>query len=183
MKLYDIPREIEDFENELIQNGGELTEDLEKRWHGFVNAGKDKIEAACCVVVGLQAQQEACEKEAKRLTEKAAQHEHNVKRLKDLMIYAVDALGGKVKTSLFTVWTQTSASQIKVEMKEGTDLAKLEITHPQFVRVKREANIEAIKKAVELIESQRQEVGELKPDAIPGFIVSHTQGTHFLRIK
>lgn len=173
MKLYDIPAEIAAFEMELETGGGELTPELEQRWKDFIAGSKDKIEAAAMVVNKLEADAEICERESDRLSARQHQMERNAKRLKDLMIFAVDALGGKIKTPIVTVWCQNSAPHTKVEVKEGTDLVALEKTNPELVRVKREPNIEAAKKLAET-------PGVDMPDC---FIVSHSNGTRYLRIK
>jgi superfamily I DNA and/or RNA helicase len=173
MKLYDIPAQIDDFERLLEDGGGELTPELEQRWTDFIKGSREKIEAGAMVVKNLEAQEKACAEEAKRLYAKQKQHERNTQRLKDLMVYAVDALGGKVKTPLFSIWCQNSAPQIKVELKEGSDLVEIGKTHPELVRVKREPNLENIKL-----------LAATDPKAVPEqFIVSHSAGTRYLRIK
>ncbi|HLW51248.1 MAG TPA: siphovirus Gp157 family protein [Candidatus Angelobacter sp.] len=146
LRLYDIPAEVDFFEQELIHSGGELTPELEERWKTFVKAGRDKIEGACMVVKNLEAIADVSGEESKRLYDRAHQFQKNAKRLKDLMVYAVDAFGGKVKTMLFTVWTQNAANRTSAELRDGTDLVAIEKTHPQFVRVKRELNTEEILK-------------------------------------
>jgi hypothetical protein len=174
MRLYDVPSEIASFEVEIEANAGEITPELEERWKAFVAAGKDKIEAAAMVITTLKAQAEACEAEAERLQSRAESLAKNVERLKELTIGAVDAMGGKVKTSLFTIWTQDSASSISVEVKPGTDLAEMAEFLPGFVRTKRELDKKAI---LDRIKSD--------PTFTPAecLVIDQKPGTHYLRIK
>lgn len=172
MKLYEIPREIEIFEDRLINNGGELTPELEAEWTAFISQGKDKLEAAAFVISSIEDDVETCNAEVDRLRKRAAAGDQNAKRLKDLTLYALKSMGGKVKTALVSLWIGRTGKQVCVETKEGTDLVELEKTHPQFVRVKREANIDAIKKAI-------QEGAEI-PEC---FVVHHVEPTEYLRIS
>jgi hypothetical protein len=143
-KLYDIPAEVERFEQILIETAGELTPELEQEFAAFIAGSKDKIEAGCMVMRNLEAQEEASAAESKRLYDRAHQFKNSGERLKGLILYAVDAMGGKVKTALFTTWGQNAANRTSVELKAGADLVEIEKTHPQFVRVKREINLEAV---------------------------------------
>jgi hypothetical protein len=174
VRLYDIPAQIDDFERLLEESDGELTPELEQRWQDFVKGSREKIEAGAMVVKNLEAQEKACKAEADRLYAKQKQHERNTQRLKDLMVYAVDALGGKVKTPLFSVYCQTSAAQVKIEKKEDTDLVEVEKTNPELVRTKREPNLEALKLLA---------ATDPKAPVLEKFIVSHCAGKRGLRIK
>lgn len=144
-RLYDIPKEIEIFEDRLINGGGELTPELEAEWSAFVAQGKDKLEAAAFVINSIESDVETCKAEVKRLQSRAQSSTRNVDRLRDLTLYALKALGGKVKTSLVTLWVGRSGKTLKAEVKPGTDLAELSKTHPNLVRVKYEPNLEAVK--------------------------------------
>lgn len=160
MKLYEIPAEIDAIEQELIDNEGEITPELEARWQAIMIQGFDKIEGAAMVVRAIEASQKSCKEEAKRLTERAKRHERNAERLQSLMIYAVNAVGKprekdgelkghNVKTSLFSIRTQRSAPGVTIEQREGADLQELHEVHPELVRVKYEPNIEELKKLAE----------------------------------
>jgi Siphovirus Gp157 len=172
MKLYDIPREIEEFERRLEEGGGELTPELEQEWAVFVAAGKDKMESAGFVILRIKDDIESCEKEIKRLTERAAKAERNKDRLRSLTLYALQAWGGKLKTSLISMWTGRTGKQTCVEIKEGTDLKKLAETHPDLVRVKYEANLDAVKAL--------DKAGKSLPDC---FIIRHSDPTEYLVVK
>jgi hypothetical protein len=170
MKLYEIPVEFAVLETALIERDGELTPELEKQLDEFLRAGKDKLEGGAMVMRGLEMEAEACRAEAKRLTERATSLDNNVGRLKKLILYALDgAFGGKVKTALFTIWGQTSATVTNLDLAPGTDLAELP---ESFVRITRALAKDAVKEALKR--------GEKIPDEI---IVSEVPGTRFLRVK
>jgi hypothetical protein len=174
MKLYDIPFEIASFETEIEANEGVITPKLEARWKEFISAGKDKIEAGAMVIQTLKAQAEACEAEAKRLQKRADSLSANVERLKQLTIGAVDSFGGKVKTPLFTIWTQDSAATLSIETAPDADLKEMEEYMPEFVRTQRELNKKAIAEKI-----------KAGPDwEIPPCLnVTEKPGTHYLRIR
>lgn len=171
-RLYDIPKEIEQFEQQLIENGGELTPELEAQWSAFIAGSREKLEAAAFVLNRLWGDAETCRKEVLRLESRAASTEQNHTRLSGLTLYALKALGGKVKTSLISMWTGRTGKQIQVEVKEGTDLAALQITHPALVRVSYQVNFSAVKELVK--------AGGEVPEC---FIIRHQDATEYLVIK
>jgi hypothetical protein len=60
-------------------------------------------------------------------------------RLKKRMTMCVDtAFGGKVKTALFTIWTQKSADRILADLVPGITPEMLYEERPDLVRVKME---------------------------------------------
>lgn len=145
--LYDIPKEIDNFEFRLIQNGGELTPELEQEWGAFIAGSKERMEAAAFVINRLKGDSELCRSECQRLQKRAQSTEANTKRLSDLTLYALKAMGGKVKTALVSMWIGRSGDQLSVEVKEGTDLAAIQKANPELVRVKYEPNLDAVKSA------------------------------------
>jgi Siphovirus Gp157 len=168
MKLYDV--EFSELELALVESAGELSPELEQRFDSFLQAGKDKIEAAAMVVRGFEMEAEACQQEAKRLGQRSASLEKNAARLKRLILCALDsAFAGKVKTPLFTIWVQTSAACVSFDLAPGVELSSLP---ESCVRVRRELASEAIKEMVKK--------GETLPDEI---IVTELPGTRCLRIK
>jgi hypothetical protein len=181
IKLYDIPMEFAALEIALVEAEGELSPELEKQFDEFMRGGKDKIEAAAMVVRTLEAEAEMCgaqaqailESEVKRLKDRQQSHSNNASRLKALVLRAVDAaFDGKVKTSLFTIYGQTSAPTLSVDLAPEINIEDLEVTNPDLIRKKLELNKDAIKTAY-------KNGGEL-PDSL---IVSEVPGTRFLRIR
>jgi Siphovirus Gp157 len=170
LKLYEIPLEFAVLETALVESDGELTPELEKQLDEFLRSGKDKLEGGAMVMRGLEMEAAACRTEALRLAQRADSIDKNVGRLKGLILYALDgAFGGKVKTALFTIWGQTSAVVMNLDLAPGVELTDLP---ENFVRTKRELAKDAVKEAIKK--------GEPIPDEI---IVSEVPGTRFLRVK
>jgi phage host-nuclease inhibitor protein Gam len=157
----------------LIENEGELTPELENRLDALMIAGPDKIEAGAMVVRTLESSADACKNEAKRLLERARSFDANADRLKQRMVYALDAaFNGKVKTDRFTIWTQKSSDSTAVDLAEEFTLDQLQSEHPEFVRTKLELDKTAIKAAYD--------AETPLPDSV--FVIK-TEGKRYLRLK
>lgn len=76
---------------------------------------KDKSEGYVQVIKQLQADTDTIDSEIKRLQERKRSYQGNVQRLKSTLVEAMHATDTpKIKSPLFTIWTQQSASvQIK----------------------------------------------------------------------
>lgn len=135
MQLYDIAQEGLVVADLLTESEGELTPELEARLDAVLRAGKEKIEAAERVCRNLDAQAKACAVEAKRLAERAQGIKKQRESLRKRMAVAIDAVfGGKVKTALFTIWTQTGAPTMRVTVAPGTDMDQLRARRPDLFR-------------------------------------------------
>jgi hypothetical protein len=174
MKLYDIPLEANAIEEQLFDNIGELTPELEQRIKAFLSQGKDKIESAAVVIGSLEEDAAICQAEAKRLIERAAQLNQSADRLRGMVLCAVDlGFGGKVTTARYTIWGQTSGAVTQFELKAGVDIYQLMAAHPELVRAKDpELDKMALKETVK--------AGAAVPEQIA---VVHLEGKRFLRIK
>ena len=172
MKLYEIPRELDAIEELLIETGGELTPELEQRFSDCISQGKDKLESAAFVLCRMDDDAEACDAEIKRLRQRKGTLERNRERLADLTLYALKAMGGKLKTALVTMFTRRSADQIHIEAAPGTDLVELHKQFPELVRVKYELNLEQAK--------AMQKAGAELPACL---LVTKTLGTESLGIR
>lgn len=171
MKLYEIPAEFDALWQQIeAAESEEQLSGLEAQFRVMLQESTAKVEAAAKVVKALVAERDFAKEEAERLSERAAAVDRNIKRLQDLMLYAVDtAFNGKVKTPLFSIWGQTSAETIKFDVAPDCDLMKLPAT---FVRVTADLNRKA------LAEAFKQ--GQPIPDEV---IAIPQAGTRFLRIK
>lgn len=135
MNLYDVAVDGLVMEQELTESGGELTPELERRLDNLLQSGKEKLEAAARVVRNLEAQAEACKEESKRLAERQSSFNRQAKSLKARMAVALDAaFGGKIKTALFTIWSQRSKPSTYVVLAPNTDLGELRKRRPDLVR-------------------------------------------------
>lgn len=174
MKLYELPLEADQIEEELHANLGELTPELEQRIAAFLSEGKAKIEAAATVVKSLESDAAVCKSEARRLSERSSRLERSAESLQNLMLFAVDhAFDGKVKTARFTIWGQNSAAQCYVTLKDGLDIHAVMSRHPEYIRAPEpELNLVALKDAIK--------AGDVLPE---DFVIDRRDGTRYLRIK
>jgi hypothetical protein len=172
--LYQIPVEANAIEEQLYENVGELTPELEERIRAFLCQGKDKIESAAIVIRSLEENAAICQGEAKRLIERAAQLNQSAERLRGMVLCAVDlGFGGKVRTDLFTIWGQNAAPVTQFEVKAGADIYALLAKAPQFLRAHDpELDKVTLKDAVK----SGQEIP-------PEIAVVQLDGKRFLRIK
>jgi Siphovirus Gp157 len=171
MKLFEIPIEAHEIEQELAENYGELTPEIEQRIADFLRQGKDKIENAAVIVRQLEGDAELCRKEAERLTARADGLTKGAMRLKALTLFALDeGFGGKIKTALFTIWAQTSAAMKQFNLKPGASIYSVP---PEFLRTKDpELDKLALKGAAD--------EGLAIPDSID---VAEVPGVRYLRIR
>jgi len=122
--LYQIPLEWAAIELALEESAGELTPDLEKRLQDLLQGGPEKLENAMKVCKSLEAQATAAKTEAQRLQDRAKSFDNQVERLRTLMLPALQALGGKVKTPLFSFFTQTRKN-VLFTLKPGFEIFEL----------------------------------------------------------
>lgn len=174
VKLYEIPLEANAIEEQLYDNVGELTPDLERRIKDFLSQGKDKIESAAIVIGSLEEDAAICQAEAKRLIERAAQLNQSADRLRGMVLCAVDlGFGGKVKTPRFTIWGQTSGTVTQFDLKSGVDIYQLMESHPELVKAK----------DPELDKTALKETLKAGTPLPPEVAVVTLEGKRFLRIK
>lgn len=166
MQLYDIAQEGLVIESLLVEAEGELTPELEGRLDVLLRAGQDKLEAAERVSRNLQAQEDACKQESKRLGERAKSFERQRKSLRKRMAAALQcAFGGKIKTALFTIWCQTSAPSKHVILAPNTNLEELRARRPDLVRTEYVLDEIAVKVAAE---AGHPLPGEITVEDVPG---------------
>lgn len=155
MNLFDIPVEWAAIELALEEAAGELTPELEQRIQALLEGGADKLDAAMSVCRSLEHQAEAAKAEAQRLQDRARSFDNQVDRLRALMLPALVALGGKVKTARFSFFTQTRTSYA-IDLKPGFEIWEVP---PRFYRTKEpELNKLEITKALK--------AGEAIPDVL-----------------
>ena len=143
--LYDLSAEGLAIFDMLEESLGELTPALEQRLDALMLEGPERLEAAAMVVRSLEANAMACEAEAQRLRDRAKAFDTNSDRLKLRMTKCLDAaFGGKVKTPLFSIWTQKSANRLIADLVPGVTPEMLYRERPDLVRVKMELNREEV---------------------------------------
>jgi hypothetical protein len=172
MNLYETTIEGLEIQRLLEDSGGELDEALEARFDALLSGGKEIITAALCVRRNLMADAEACRIEAQRLWERQKGLEKQVASLEARVLGAViAAFGGKLKTPLFSVWTQTSPATRSYALAPDVDMVKLAETRPDIVRTTRELSKSSLNDLVK--------AGELPPEIVSEEIPGHP----YLRVK
>ena len=172
--LYDITLEGMIITDILTESEGELTPELESRLDALMREAPDRIEAAAMVLRQLEANAESCKHEADRLTERKKSFENQATRLKDRIRLAVDAaFNGKVKTPIFTIWTQKAADSVAFDLSEEFTLEMLQQDRPDLVKTELKLDKAAIKA-----------VYEREPDTLPeAILVDKQEGSRYLRVK
>jgi len=201
MTLYDITLEGFQLEDIFENNGGELTPELEERLDNLLKQGPAKIESATMVTREMEATAEICRSEAKRLTDRAISLEKQAQKLKDRIVVALDAaFNGKVKTALFTVYSQKAADTLAVDISEEYTAEQIHQDHPELIKTEYsldkgatrrlwEQNAESYKAAKSILanpEADDQlrawatEVVKVIPDCL---VIEEKQGKRYLRIR
>ena len=97
MNIWQIQQELLDTFNELEENGGELTPELEDKLNITQSEFKNKIENYLYVIKKTESDINACDAEAKRLTALKKSKQNTVDRIKSVMAKAIEQFGDKNK--------------------------------------------------------------------------------------
>jgi hypothetical protein len=171
--LYDLSQEGVMISDMLTENEGELTPEIEARLDALMIEGPERMEAAAMVVKQLEASATACEEEVKRLRERAKAFSDNAERLKKRMVIALDcAFNGKIKTPLFSIWAQSTATTTVCDLAPGATPEMLEAERPDLVRVKVELDRPAA--------LAKFKAGEKLPEIL---FFTENEPTRYVRIK
>ena len=97
MNIWQIQQDLLDIFNELEENGGELTPELEDKLNITQSEFKNKIENYLYVIKKTESDINACDTEAKRLTALKKSKQNTVDRLKSIMAKAIEQFGDENK--------------------------------------------------------------------------------------
>lgn len=169
MSLYDVALEGMQLEEILTANDGELTPELEERFDRLLREGPHRIEAAAMAARSLESDAAVCETEAARLKERAASLTRQAKRLKERMTLALDAaFGGKVKTALFTIWTQKAPDSLAIDLAAEFTAEQLREEYPGYVKTECSLNRAAIREVWEMNAALLRHANEILADPKSG---------------
>ena len=98
MNIWQIQQELLDIFNELEENGGELTEELEQQLAISQEDFRSKVESYTNVIKSVKADIAAIDQESKRLAELKKSKTAMVDRLSKVIIEAVDKFGDTSKS-------------------------------------------------------------------------------------
>jgi hypothetical protein len=144
LDLYTIPLEAERLETALAESAGEITPELEEAMKTFEIRSRESVEHAACIAKRFAYGISALKEEEERLRQRRKGLEAANTQLREIMLPAVQLLGGKVKLDKFTLYTQTRENP-KFDLIEGHSITELPY---QFLRFKDpERDLEALKAA------------------------------------
>ena len=129
LSLFQITQELEEFEKLLIENGGEITEDMEEEYAEFLHLHEDKVAAYIAVYYNLQSQYEAIKAHADRLKKNSDIVKRSYESLKGRLLSGLIALGlDKVQTPIGNV-TVVRTNKKSVTVNDIFDPKRVYIAH------------------------------------------------------
>ena len=150
LRLYEIPLAWANLQELLEASAGEITPEIEAAWGALEEQGEAKVDATAAVIKSMGSEAEALADEIGRLQGRKEALENGQARLKSLLVPALQALGGKVKTPRFTTYLQTRETA-SFDLKPGSDIWELD---SKFYRTREpELNKTALKDALKAGES------------------------------
>ena len=113
MNIFEISKEIESVFEELEENGGELTDELEEKLSISQDEFHSKVNAYLSVIRNTESDIECCDKEIKRLQAVKKTKQNSIERLKRILIWAIDKFGDVNKSGNKYIDLGTSKVTIK----------------------------------------------------------------------
>ena len=137
--LFNINEEMFRLHQQIEENGGELTPELEEQLPITEHEREQKCESYVSVIRQLKSKSQLIKDEAKRLLDAARTYDKTVERLEDNLLSSIVQLGA-VKTNFVSISTRRNKS---VEISDDAELPL------QYQRVKIEVNKTLIREALE----------------------------------
>ena len=137
--LFNIDAELYEVYNEIENNGGEMTPELEATLEITEAERLTKGEGYVYVIKQLRSQSDMIKSEIKRLQEIEKRYQNSADKLANTLLQSVVA-HGQIKTALVTISTRKSKS---------VSITDESLLGAEFLRIKTEPNKTAIKEALE----------------------------------
>jgi hypothetical protein len=137
--LFNIDAELYEVYNEIENNGGEMTPELEATLEITEAERLTKGEGYVYVIKQLRSQSDMIKSEIKRLQELAKRYENSADKLADTLLQSVIA-HGQIKTAFVTISSRRSKS---------VSITDESLLGAEFMRVKSEPNKTLIKEALD----------------------------------
>lgn len=125
IRLHEIPKAFEDLLEEIALQTGEIDDSFDGRINDLLAQGEARLEDIATAILNCNAEQDALKKEITRLEGRSESSARLAERLKELSLSAVEAMGGKVKTPIYTIWAQSAPPSYDVEVNQNIDLKTL----------------------------------------------------------
>lgn len=117
MNIFEISKDIESIFEELEENGGELTDELEEKLSISQDEFRSKVDAYLSVIRHTESDVDCCDKEIKRLQTVKKTKQNSIERLKNILIWAIDKFGEVNKSGNKYIDLGTSKVTIKASNK------------------------------------------------------------------
>ena len=91
MNLYNIDADLQQLENELVEAGGEISEEMDARLNEILDSREDKVDGYIAVIRSQIALAEGFKKEASWFTAKQKSRENVASRLKERLYESMQA--------------------------------------------------------------------------------------------
>jgi hypothetical protein len=137
--LFNIDAELYEVYNEIENNGGEMTPELEQSLEITEAERLTKGEGYVYVIKQLRSQSDMIKSEIKRLQELAKRYENSADKLSDTLLQSVVA-HGQIKTAFVTISSRKSKS---------VSITDESLLGAEFMRIKTEPNKTLIKEALD----------------------------------
>ena len=132
MNIWQIQQDLLAIFDELEENGGELTEELEERLAIGQENFKSKVEGYVNVIKQVKADIAAIDQESKRLSELKKSKNAVIERLNKVLIPAIEMFGDKSKSGSSFVDYGTGKISIRNSQKVELDDDKLECIADEY---------------------------------------------------
>jgi hypothetical protein len=137
--LFNIDAELYEVYNEIENNGGEMTPELEATLEITEAERLTKGEGYVYVIKQLRSQSDMIKSEIKRLQEIEKRYQNSADKLANTLLQSVVA-HGQIKTALVTISSRKSKS---------VSITDESLLQAEYLRIKTEPNKTAIKEALE----------------------------------
>lgn len=117
MNIFEISKDIESVFEELEENGGELTDELEEKLSISQDEFRSKVDAYLSVIRHTESDVDCCDKEIKRLQAVKKTKQNSIERLKNILVWAIDKFGDVNKSGNKYIDLGTSKITIKASNK------------------------------------------------------------------
>ena len=146
MNLYNIDADLQQLENELVEAGGEISEEMDARLNEILDSREDKVDGYIAVIRSQIALAEGFKKEASWFTAKQKSRENVALRLKERLYESMQARNEtELKGVLGRVTIEGNGGQVPIVplYEKPEDLPE------RFQKVTITADNDAIRKALE----------------------------------
>ena len=143
MRLHEIVEQYQEVEAELINSGGEITEEIQALLDSIDDNLESKAANYIRIIKNFEHMAQGLKEEAARLQARRKVHENAAERLKGALLYALKATGQRsIETNLGRVTAMRASTPKYVLNVDLEDLPE------EFVRTKSEVDMAAIREAI-----------------------------------